>query len=72
MIGRLERAEATGKEAVDAINAARIEGEKTGEARGRAEERLAIALKALHAGMTIADASQLTGVAEDEIRKLAR
>lgn len=56
----------------NAIEAARIEGEKIGETRGRAEERLAIALKALHMGMTIADASRLTGVAEDEIRKLAR
>ena len=55
---------------IDAIAAARTEGERIGEARGRTEERLTIALKALHMGMTIADASRLTGVAEDEIRKL--
>ena len=55
---------------IDAITTARTEGERIGEARGRAEERLAIALKALHMGMTIADASRLTGMAEDEIRKL--
>jgi len=56
----------------DAISVARIEGEKVGETRGRAEERLAIALKALHMGMTISDTSRLTGLTEDEIRKLAR
>ena len=60
----------------DAIYAAQIEGEMIGEARGKAEgektKALAIALKALHMGMTIAEASQLTGEAEDEIRKLAQ
>ena len=62
------------------IYTAQIEGERIGEARGEArgevkgkvEERLVIARNALHMGMTIAQASQLTGVAEDEIRKLAQ
>ena len=54
------------------IYTAQIKGERIGEARGKVEERAAIALKALHMGMTIAEASQLTGLAEDEIRKLAQ
>jgi hypothetical protein len=36
------------------------------------EERFAIARNALHMGMTIADTSRLTGLTEDEIRKLAQ
>jgi len=72
VIEKIERADASNQDtSQDAINAARTEGEKIGEARGRTEERLAIALKALHMGMTIADASELTGMAEAEIRKLA-
>jgi predicted transposase/invertase (TIGR01784 family) len=54
---------------------AQIEGERIGKARGerigKIEERLTIARNALHMGMTIADISQLTGLTEDEIRKLA-
>jgi len=71
MIGQIERAEEIYK---DTIYTARIEGEKIGEARGeKAKEHaiITIARNALHMGMTIADASQLTGMAEDEIRKLS-
>ena len=53
------------------IYTAEIEAEARGKAEGKTEERLSIALNALHMGMSIADASRLTGVAEDEIRKLA-
>ena len=43
----------------------------TAEARGRVEEKGEIALNALQMGMSIADTSRLTGLTEDEIRKLA-
>jgi predicted transposase YdaD len=49
----------------------RIEGERIGEARGEKAKALTIAWNALHMGMPIADISRLTGLAEDEIRKLA-
>ena len=58
----------------DAVYTAHAEGEKIGEARIEKKMELAIldiVRKALHMGMTIAEASQLTGVTEDEIRKLA-
>ena len=45
--------------------------EDRGEARGRVEEKGEIALNALQMGMSIADTSRLTGLTEDEIRKLA-
>jgi predicted transposase/invertase (TIGR01784 family) len=61
------------------IYTAQIAGEKIGEARGKAEGKaegekekaIKIARNALHMGMTIAQISELTGLAEDEIRKLA-
>jgi len=72
VINQMERAEEIYK---DTIYTARLEGERIGEARGerigKAEERIAIARNALHMGMTITEASKLTGVSEDEIRKLA-
>ena len=72
MINQMERAEEIYK---DTIYTARLEGERIGEARGerigKAEERIAIARNALHMGMAITEVSKLTGVPEDEIRKLA-
>ena len=57
------------------VYTAQIEGERIGEARGKVEgkieERLVIARNALHMGMTIAQTSALTGLTEDEIRKIA-
>ena len=54
---------------------AQIEGERIGVAKGKIEgernSKLAIARNALHMGMTIADISRLTGLAENDIRKLA-
>jgi len=76
MIDQLQRAE----DIYDSvIYTAQIEGERIGEARGEARGRiegekakeLAIALKALHMGMSVAEAAKLTGATEDEIRKLA-
>jgi predicted transposase/invertase (TIGR01784 family) len=51
---------------------AEARGEVRGKIEGKTEERLAIARNALHMGMAIADTSQLTGLTEDEIRKLAQ
>jgi len=64
VINQMERAEEIYK---DTIYTARLEGERI----GKAEERIAIARNALHMGMTITEVSKLTGVPEDEIRKLA-
>ena len=54
---------------------AQLEGERIGEARGetRGEQSKAITIarNALHMGITISDTSKLTGLTEDEIRKLA-
>ena len=72
VINQMERAEEIYK---DTIYTAQIEGERIGEARSDKKKELAIldiARKALHMGMTIANASELTGMSEDEIRKLAR
>ena len=68
MINQMERAEEIYK---DTIYTARIEGEKIGKAEGEKAKAIDIALKALHMGMSISEASQLTGESEDDIKKLS-
>jgi predicted transposase/invertase (TIGR01784 family) len=53
------------------IYSAHLEGKLEGKLEGEKTKSIAIALNALQMGMTIADISQLTGLTEDEIRKLA-
>jgi predicted transposase/invertase (TIGR01784 family) len=50
---------------------AQLEGEARGRKEGEARGKKEVAMNALHMGMTIADASRLTGLTEEEIRKLA-
>jgi predicted transposase/invertase (TIGR01784 family) len=68
MIDQLERAEEIYK---NTIYSAQIEGERIGKIEGEKQKALDIAKNALHMGMTISEVSQLTGLGEEEIRKLA-
>lgn len=47
------------------------EGRKAGRAEGRAEGRVEVAKRMLERGMSVEDIRDLTGMGEEEIRKLA-
>ena len=78
-IGKIE-GERIGKIEGERIGVAKgkIEGERIGVAKGKIEgerigkieERFAVARNALQMGMSVADISKLTGLAESEIKKL--
>ena len=71
VIDQIERAEEIYK---NTIYTAQIEGERIGVAKGerigKIEERFAVARNALQMGMSVADISKLTGLADSEIKKL--